>query len=155
MDEQAARLALLQAELGAIQDAIRGLDTITFQIKGWSVTVATAISGFAVSPKRPALLALAAVAVLEFWLINAQFKLYQRAFIDRNKSIHREVGGGGLMDSLRGSGPLLITGAPVLSLGGIGPGAKFGGFAREFGLANTCSIHIFLLLGLGIEAILL
>ena len=39
MTEEDARLALLQTELNAIQNAITGLDVIIFQIKGWCVTV--------------------------------------------------------------------------------------------------------------------
>lgn len=56
MTEEEARLALLQTGLQAIQSAIRSLDTITFQIKGWCVTTALAIGGFAAAYHKPALL---------------------------------------------------------------------------------------------------
>ena len=54
--EEDARLALLQTELNAIQSAIRGLDTIMFQIKGWCVTAALAIGGVAAAYRKPELL---------------------------------------------------------------------------------------------------
>lgn len=85
MTEEDARLVLLQTELGSIQSGIRGLDTITFQIKGWCVTASLAIGGFAVAYHKPALLIVGAGAVVGFYLVTCQFKLIQRAFIKRNR----------------------------------------------------------------------
>ena len=56
MTEEDARLALLLAELNSIQSAIRSMDTTMFQIKGWCVTAALAIGGFAVAYGKPGLL---------------------------------------------------------------------------------------------------
>lgn len=55
MEEEEARLALLQTELNSIQNSIRGLDATTFQIKGWCVTTCLAVGGFAVAEalRRP------------------------------------------------------------------------------------------------------
>jgi hypothetical protein len=49
VEEQDARLALLQTELNNIQSSIRALDTTILQIKGWCVTASLAIGGFAVT----------------------------------------------------------------------------------------------------------
>jgi hypothetical protein len=75
--EEDARLVLLQTELSGIQNAIRDLDKITFQIKGWCVTVSLAIGGFAVAYHQPALLIVGAGAVIGFYLVNCQFKMIQ------------------------------------------------------------------------------
>jgi len=47
MEEEDARLALLIAELGAIQSQLQASDSRIFQIKGWCVTTSLAIGGFA------------------------------------------------------------------------------------------------------------
>ena len=62
MTEEDARLALLLAELNALQDQLRDYDTRLFQIKGWCVTVSLAVGGFAAVYHRPALLAVGAGA---------------------------------------------------------------------------------------------
>jgi hypothetical protein len=85
--EEDAKLTLLQTELNGIQAAIRSLDAIDFQIKGWCVTTGLAIGGFAVAYKKPALLLVGMAAVIGFYLVNCQFKSIQRAFIRRNSRI--------------------------------------------------------------------
>jgi hypothetical protein len=68
MTEEDARLALLQTELGSIQSAIRSLDVIVFQIKGWCVTVALAAAGFAAAYSKTGLLFVGAGAIVGFYL---------------------------------------------------------------------------------------
>jgi hypothetical protein len=51
MTEEEARLELLKTELNAVQSCIQSFETIVFQIKGWCVTAALAIGGFAISSK--------------------------------------------------------------------------------------------------------
>ena len=114
MTEEDARLALLQTELNAIQSGIRGMDTILFQIKGWCVTAALAIGGFAVTSHRVALLAVGVAAVLGFYLVNCQFKMIQRAFMDRNKKLDAELRTYGIMGVLKGAGSFDIVGTTPL-----------------------------------------
>jgi hypothetical protein len=80
LEEEEARLALLQTELNSIQNSIRGLDAITFQIKGWCVTTCLAVGGFAIAYHKPALLLIGEAAALGFFMINCQFKMIQRPF---------------------------------------------------------------------------
>jgi hypothetical protein len=54
--EEDARLSLLVTELNTVQTAIRALDTIDSQIKGWSVTASLAIGGFAIAYHRLAVI---------------------------------------------------------------------------------------------------
>jgi hypothetical protein len=110
MAEEDARLALLQAELAAIQTAIRGLDDTDFQIKGWCVTASLAIGGFAAAYHKPALLIVAFGAVAGFYFMNCQFKGIQRVFIMRNLEIDNELKSIGIMAVLKGQGNLEIVG---------------------------------------------
>lgn len=87
MKEEDARLALLLAELNALQNHLRDSDTRIFQIKGWCVTTAVAIGGFAVAYHQPALLAVGAGAVISFFLVNCQFRYYWRLIDKRNRAL--------------------------------------------------------------------
>src|SRR5215469_15443271 len=110
MTEEDARLSLLLAELKTIQGAIRSLDLIDFQIKGWCVTASLAIGGFAIAYHRPALLIVGAGALVAFFLVNCQFKQIQHNFIDRNYEIDSELKNTGIMQYLRGAGKIKIVG---------------------------------------------
>jgi hypothetical protein len=66
MEEEEARLALLQTELNAIQNSIRNFDSILLQIKGWCVTTSLAVGGFAVAYHKPALILVGLGAILGF-----------------------------------------------------------------------------------------
>ncbi len=121
MTEEDARLVLLQAELNAIQSAIRNLDTTMFQIKGWCVTAALAIGGFAVAYHKPSLLIVGIGAVIGFYLVDCQFKLVQRRFITRNRILDAELRATGVMQVLKGAGNIDIVGTAVF------PGATLRG----------------------------
>lgn len=112
MTAEDARFALLQIELNAIQSAIRGLDMITFQIKGWCVTASLAIGGFAVAYHKPALLLIGAGAVVGFFITNCQFMGIQRAFINKNTLIDSELRAG-ILEFLKDGGSLKITGTAI------------------------------------------
>jgi hypothetical protein len=163
MTEEDARLALLQTELQAIQSAIRGLDTITFQIKGWCVTTSLAVGGFAVAYHIPALLLVGGAAVIGFYLVNCQFKYIQRNFIDRNYEIDSALRKTGLMEFLRGHGGLQVVGtaAPLWkkrNLPSSWPGRvrhNLLDLLSEGLLPNTFGLYLFILVCLVVEAIIL
>lgn len=157
MTEEEARLALLQNELNALQKGITGLDSITFQIKGWCVTVSLAIGGFAIAYHRAALLFVGAAAVLGFYLVNCQFKLIQRAFMERNDAINHELVIRGIMPVLKGE-----TSFPIVGTGGVTP-FLFGADTLRKRLhrlwnqalqPDTFSLYLFILICLGVEAFL-
>ncbi|MBV9380972.1 MAG: hypothetical protein JOY82_06450 [Streptosporangiaceae bacterium] len=161
MTEEDARLELLKAELNALHSSIQSLDTIVFQIKGWCVTAALAIGGFAVSSHIPALTLIGMAAVAGFFLVNCQFKMIQRAFIRRNRALAEELRSVGIMQVLKGAGTLEIVGAAV-------PGfsrpdvsflkrvrSRFSELGYEASLPNTFSLYLFLFICLIIEAIIL
>jgi hypothetical protein len=160
LEEEDARLALLQAELSGIQSGIRGLDAIIFQIKGWCVTASLAIGGFAVAYHRPALLIVGAGAVGGFYILNAQFKLLQRAFINRNQAVANELKQTGIMQFLKGGGKLEIVGTVTL-WGSSSPGPWYKGTQSiralwaEACMPNTFGLYLFILACLGLEALIL
>jgi hypothetical protein len=159
--EEDARLALLQTEINAIQNSINALDTITFQIKGWCVTASLAIGGFAVAYHKAALLIVGAGAVIGFYLMNCQFKMIQRAFIDRNKALDSELKSTALMEILRGAGKLSIVGTvvPKFEVSGLRSSKKIirqlPALWYEASLPNTFSLYLFILVCLGVEALTL
>jgi hypothetical protein len=110
MEEEEARLALLQTELNSVQSSIRTLDTTILQIKGWCVTASLAIGGFAITYHKAGLVFVGEAAVLGFFIINCQFRAFQRAFIERNLDIDSELKKTGIMEVLKGNGKLDIVG---------------------------------------------
>jgi len=110
MEEEEARLALLQTELNSIQNSMRNFDSIILQIKGWCVTTSLAVGGFAVAYHKPALLLVGGGAVLGFFIINCQFRIFQRSFLNRNLQIDSELRNTGIMQVLKGAGTFDIVG---------------------------------------------
>jgi hypothetical protein len=161
MTEEDARLALLQTELQAIQTAIRSLDAITFQIKGWCVTTALAIGGFAAAYHKPALLLVGAGAIIGFWIVNCQYKLVQRAFINRNHAIDSELKKVGIAEVLRGGGSLQIVGTARPEWRGRDSSVlwrarvHFSELLSEARLPHTFGLYLFILACLTAEAIIL
>ena len=161
MTEAEARLALLQTELSSLAESIRSLDNTMFQIKGWCVTASLAIGGFAVAYHRPGLLIVGIGAVIGFYLVNCQFKMTQRAFIDRNLALDEELRTTGIMGVIKGAGDLDIVGTAIPGFKGSGLGYNerigvvFPAFVREARTPNTFSIYLFILVSLLIELIVL
>jgi hypothetical protein len=161
MTEAEARLALLQTELTGLQEAIRGLDNTMFQIKGWCVTASLAIGGFAVANHRPALLIVGIGAVIGFYLVNCQFKMTQRAFMDRNLALDEELKTAGIMAVIKGAGDLEIVGTaiPGFKGGGLGYSERIAvssaALLREARTPNTISLYLFIVICLLIELIIL
>jgi len=159
MAEEDARLELLKTELNSVDNSIRSLDAIVFQIKGWCVTATLAIGGFAVSTHTPALTLVGLVAVIGFYFLNCQFKVIQRAFINRNQALDRELKSVGVMQVLRGEGTLKIVGTamPEFSPPGTSYSASvrlvISGIQREARMTNTFTLYLFLLICLTVEAI--
>lgn len=110
MEEEEARLALLQTELNTIQASLRNFDSILLQIKGWCVTTALAAAGFAVAYHKPALIFVGIGASTGFFIINCQFRVFQRAVNKRNHRIDSELKNVGIMQVLKGAGNFDIVG---------------------------------------------
>jgi hypothetical protein len=151
MIEEEARLALLQTELNAIQSSIISFDSITFQIKGWCVTVALAVGGAAVVYNAAALIVVGLAAVVGFWGLNSQFKILQRFFIKRYQVLDSELKATGIMEFLRGQGSTETVGTYVLTF----DYNFFSSLWSEAKQPNTYTLHAFVFLCLAVEGIIL
>ena len=113
MDETEARFSLLQKEIEYIQQGIRAFDTVTFQVKGWCITVAGAIGGLAASQQQRAITTLALATTAAFWLVDAHYKSVQRTFLQYQAALERKLAGKEILDLLA-RGAVLV---PNLSRG--------------------------------------
>lgn len=66
--------------LPLIQGAINRLASNSFLLKGWSVTVATALFGLAAKESQPRLALLALLPILAFWGLDGYYLGYERRF---------------------------------------------------------------------------
>lgn len=66
-----------------LQKTVEDFDARTLTIKAWSVTFSAAGVGLAYHQKNNVLLLVAAGSALVFWIIEATWKYYQRAFYPR------------------------------------------------------------------------
>jgi len=161
VEDEDAMLALLNTELAAIETAIRSLDSIGFQIKGWAVTASLAIGGFAVSNHQAALLLVGGGAIFGFWLVDCQFKTIQRPFILRNRALADDLREFGVAKVLRGLGTVKVLGVPDVFTTRI-TGWQFSSIHRyirsiliEATTPSVFGLYTFLLVAMGIEALLL
>ena len=160
MREEDARLALLQTELNAIQTSIGNMDTITFQIKGWCVTAALAIGGFAVVYRKPALLIVGIGAVLGFYLVDCQFKAVQRSFIRRNRALYADLKSTGIMPFLQGSGNVDVVGVALLEWSHVDPNRRkpiryLAAILKEARTPSTFTLYFFILVSLIVELLII
>lgn len=160
MTEEDARFTLLQIELNAIQSAIRSLDTIMFQIRGWCVTASLAIGGFAVAYHKSGLLLIGAGAVSGFFLTNCQFMGIQRAFINKNAVIDSELKSG-ILNFLKDGGVLGVTGTAIPMWRATGSSARekalawYFVFLSEARRPNMFGLYLFIMVCLLTEALIL
>jgi hypothetical protein len=161
MEEEDARLALLIAELGAIQSQIQAADSRIFQIKGWCVTTSLAIGGFAAAYHRPSLLIVGAGSVLGFYLINCQFRYYWRLADEHNRTIDAELKRAGIMTVLKGKAKFEVVGTGTVRT--LAFKASAGGRTRRYTqrllheafLPNTFGLYVFILFCFTLEALVL
>jgi hypothetical protein len=73
--------------LDFIQGAIARMATNSFLFKGWSITIAAALGGFAAVESKAALLAIAVASTLLFWGLDGYYLWLERGFV----TLHREV----------------------------------------------------------------
>jgi len=80
---------LLKEEYFHIQKEIEGYDQKSLSVKSWSVTVGVAGIASAFHQGVPALLLVAAVASLLFWIIEVYWKVFQNSFYPRVRRIEK------------------------------------------------------------------
>jgi hypothetical protein len=65
-----------------IQGAISRMATNSFLFKGWSITLAAALSAFGAINTRPALLVIALGSTLLFWGLDGYYLWLERGFVE-------------------------------------------------------------------------
>lgn len=68
--------------LDLLQGAITRMASNSFLLKGWSVTLATAIVGLSLKQETPRLALLALLPILAFWGLDAYYLGFERRFRD-------------------------------------------------------------------------
>lgn len=80
---------LLKFELDTLQQGIRNYDSILFVIKGWAITIFSAVILFSAQVEKPIYLLLCVISTLLFWLLDGVFKAIQRAYTLRYNEIEK------------------------------------------------------------------
>lgn len=86
-------MSFLQAEYFHLQKTVESFDERALTIKGWSVTVSMFGIGAAYLQHVPYLLLLSSGSALLFWIIEALWKTFQRAFSLRLEEMERYLNG--------------------------------------------------------------
>jgi len=84
---------LLKEEYFHLQDTVEDFDQKALTIKAWSVTLSMAGFGVAFTKSAPSILLLAALASLLFWVTEALWKSFQRAYYSRIDEIEHFYAG--------------------------------------------------------------
>lgn len=72
-----------------VQAAIGRMATNSFLFKGWAITIAAALSGFAAAERKAGLLVIALVSTALFWALDAYYLWLERCFI----AVYQDVSG--------------------------------------------------------------
>jgi len=80
---------LLKFELDTLQQGIRTYDSILFIIKGWAITIFSAVILFSAQVEKPIYLLLCVMSTLLFWLLDSVFKAIQKAYTMRYNEIEK------------------------------------------------------------------
>ena len=70
--------SLLSDEIALLHSQISHFDALSFQIKGWAITVWSALIAFGAKEHNPAVTFASFPAILSFWILDGLFKQYQR-----------------------------------------------------------------------------
>jgi len=87
--DSAVRAQWLEREVQILEEKISFFDELSFKIKGWGVTVWSAIVTIAVTQDSWQVGTLALPAVCAFLLLEASYKRYQSCFVERTRDIMR------------------------------------------------------------------
>ncbi|MBV8278997.1 MAG: hypothetical protein JO170_27560 [Verrucomicrobia bacterium] len=81
------KFSVLKQEWDHCENAIARYDTIVFGIRGWAVTVFSAMLAASISLRHPQLILLAICPTVLFWIVEAVNKSFQELFIERVQEI--------------------------------------------------------------------
>jgi hypothetical protein len=70
-----------------IQAAIARMATNSFLFKGWAITIAAGLSGFAAAETKAALLTIALVSTVLFWGLDGYYLWLERGFVQLHEQV--------------------------------------------------------------------
>lgn len=79
-----------EKHLEIIHSSVNRLATHSFYIKGWSITITTALVGFVVSKGDCSFLKLALIPAIAFWLLDGYYLGVERRFVALYDAAARE-----------------------------------------------------------------
>jgi hypothetical protein len=79
--------SLLSKEIEHIHSQISHFDDLSFQIKGWAITVWSALIAFGAKERLSIVILASLPAILSFWILDTFFKQYQRRYMNRKSMI--------------------------------------------------------------------
>jgi uncharacterized membrane protein len=94
------KLDILIKEWDHLQQHIGRFDTIIFVLRGFIVSVLTAMLSASASTKYPDLMLFAMLPVLLFWFVDALHKSFQRRFILRTRELENYLSGKTFLEDL-------------------------------------------------------
>lgn len=74
---------LLTEEIKYIHSIITDYDDLSFKIKGWAVTIWSAVVAFGAKENAPLVIIASIPVLIAFWILDAYFKQYQRRSMSR------------------------------------------------------------------------
>jgi hypothetical protein len=85
--DEAASLDAKLKHLEFIQAVIARMATNSFLFKGWAITIAAALAGFAAVDSKAALLVLALASTVMFWGLDGYYLWLERCFINLHNKV--------------------------------------------------------------------
>lgn len=96
------RLLVALEEFKIVQKRIEHFDQLALTIKSWSITLSAVAIGFGFVENQTILFLLASLSALIFWYLEASFKVYQTALLNRTKELEPKI-----LDLDRYEGPMI------------------------------------------------
>ena len=78
---------LMLKEIDYLRKRLDSYDDISFKIKGWSITLWSALTVYGIKGKEALIILSAIPVMLTFYILEAIFKKYQRRYISRLQTI--------------------------------------------------------------------
>ncbi|MCP4179625.1 MAG: hypothetical protein GY756_17845 [bacterium] len=124
------KIELLKQERDLLQGIILKQNDIIFKIKGWSITLFSALVFFAADKNKLSFLIISTFAVMLFLLLDATYSHIQRIFINKSRKVQQLLQSENLVESLKSQS------LEVLLLAGEGESLDIDAKTKFIGILN-------------------
>ena len=84
-------LTILTLDYVETGKTIGRIDSLFFSIKGWAVSLVSAVAALAITVDRPSLLVLGTAPTLIFWLIDSMYQEHQTACFNHSRRVETAI----------------------------------------------------------------